>query len=99
MGNIKIRCSMISQIIVDSKTKSCPLSDTAKFYLMNLAKESLFDFTKFQGNKETAKGKILENTAIQASGMRRGKKYIKNTTRLEMIGLLVSVIFMTQKNV
>ena len=83
MGNIKIRCSMISQIIGDSRTKSSPLSDTAKSSLMNLAKESLFDFTKFQGNKETAKGNILENTAIHASGMRRGKKYIKNTTRLE----------------
>lgn len=74
---------MISQIIVDSRTKSSQLSDTAKSSLMNLAKESLFDFTKFQCNKETAKGNILENTAIQASGMRRGKKYIKNTTRLE----------------
>ena len=83
MGNLKIRCSMISQIIGDSRTKSSPLSDTAKTCLMNLSKESLFDFTKFQGSKETEKGKVLENTAIQASGLHRCKKYTKNETRLE----------------
>ena len=45
MGNIKIRCSMISQIIVDSRTKSSPLSDTAnsslRIYLKNLYSTSL----------------------------------------------------------
>ena len=83
MANIKIRCSMISQIIGGHKTKSSSLSDTAKSCLMKLAKESLFDFTKFQGNRETEKGKVLENLAIQASGMLRGKNYTKNTIRLE----------------
>lgn len=74
---------MISQIIGGRKTKSSSLSDTAKSCLMKLAKESLFDFTKFQGNRETEKGKVLENLAIQASGMLRGKNYTKNTIRLE----------------
>lgn len=78
-----IRCSGIHNIIGDSRSKSSVLSETAKSYLVELAKEEEFGFNKFTGSKETVKGNMLEATAIEASGAIRGKSYCKNTVRLE----------------
>jgi hypothetical protein len=80
---MKIRCSAISLIIGDGRTKGNPLSDTAKSYLITLAKENLYGVKKFDGSKETVKGNLLEEAAIKASGMKRGREFSKNTTRLE----------------
>lgn len=80
---MKIRCSALSLIIGDGRTKGNSLSDTAKSYLITLAKENLYGVKQFAGDKETAKGKQLEDVAIKASGMKRGRAFTKNTTRLE----------------
>lgn len=80
-----IRCSSIFKIIGEPKPKSAPfgLSETARSHVIEIAKSDLFDFDGFQGCKYTDKGNALEDMAIKASGMVRGKVYKKNEVRLE----------------
>ncbi len=80
---MKIRCSGISQIMGESRTKGNPLSDSAKSYLITLAKENLSGVDRFAGSKETEKGNVLEDVAIKASGMKRGLVFKKNIVRKE----------------
>lgn len=80
---LKIRCSEICHIIGTPKKAGETLTQTAKTHLLNTFKRQQFGFTRFKGTGCTEKGKLLEDTAVKASGMVRGKVYAKNTVRRE----------------
>lgn len=85
--SLLIRCSSIFKIMGEPKNKaekeSTGLTQVAKSYLIELAKEQQFGFTSFDGAKYTEKGNLLENAAIEASGLIRAKNYTKNSERLQ----------------
>lgn len=80
MEQLLIRCSSLHKIMGKDPNK---LTETAKSYLIELAKENLFGYSSFDGNKYTEKGNLLEDKAIQLSGLKRGRVYKKNAIRLE----------------
>ncbi len=80
MQDLIIRSSSLHKIIGKDPKK---LTETAKSYLMEVAKENLFGYSSFEGSKYTEKGLLLEDTAIKLSGWKRGKIYQKNTERRE----------------
>lgn len=80
---LKIRCSELHHIIGTPKKAGESLTQTAKSHLINTFKQQQFGFTRFKGTGCTEKGTMLEETAIKASGMVRGKTYSKNTIRRE----------------
>ena len=65
----------------DSKKVNEPLSQTAKSFLIDQFKQEYFGYNNFKGNVYTQKGILMEDTAIKASGLIRGKTYSKNTDR------------------
>lgn len=80
---LKIHCSSLHKIMGTPKTKGETLSQTAKSHLNETAKRQLFGFTQFKDSGCTEKGRLLEDTAIKASGMVRGQTYTKHNGRLE----------------
>lgn len=66
-----------------SKKESNTISDTAKSAVREIAKQELFGFDFFGGNKYTQKGIELEEQAIKLSGLIRGLPLKKNTERKE----------------
>ncbi|WP_336163573.1 hypothetical protein [Acinetobacter ursingii] len=77
------RCSSLSKLMGDSKTKGAVLSDTAKSEIRSQAKEDLFNFRAFLGNQYTRKGNMLEELAIEMSAKMRFRKYQKHEGRIE----------------
>lgn len=82
---IKLRCHMLSDVVGYPKEKSKRehLTQTAKSALLKLARENLFGYQDFEGNKYTGKGNELEDVAINGSGVIRGLNFHKNELRLE----------------
>ena len=82
---IKLRCHMLSDVVGYPKEKSKRehLTQTAKSALLKLARENLFGFQDFEGNKYTGKGNELEDVAINGSGMISVLNFHKNELRLE----------------
>lgn len=76
------RCSALKNIMTAPKSKNAVLSETAKSEIKKLAKEDVFGYQAFTGNKYTKKGIELESEAIRLSGLLRFREFNKNTQRL-----------------
>jgi predicted transcriptional regulator len=62
---MKIRCSQLGRIMTSSRSKSEVLSQTAKTYIEELAKEHLFGIKKVFKSRYTDKGNEVEEKAIE----------------------------------
>jgi len=62
---MKIRCSSLGKIMTASRSKSEVLSQTAKTYIEELAKEHLFGIKKVFKSRYTDKGNEVEEKAIE----------------------------------
>lgn len=79
----KFRCSSLHEIVGIPKVKNEVLTESAKSYIRTVAKEDLFNFKSFKGNKYTQKGVLLEDEAIRLSGQIRYRHYQKHSGRVE----------------
>ena len=64
MKDFKIRCSAISQIMTNSRSKTEVLGQTSKTYCENWLKEQLYDRKISFSNKYTSKGLIVEQESL-----------------------------------
>lgn len=78
---LKIRCSSLSRIMTEPKSKDEVLSVGAKTYIDELASEFVYRYTKLIGSKEMDKGIIVENTSIALLNDVMFTSYAKNTER------------------
>lgn len=76
------RASQVYKLIGSPKAKGELLTETAKGTIREIAKQDLFGFKAFTGNKYTEKGLLLEDEAIELSGVMRNCFYTKHKGRL-----------------
>ena len=82
---MKIRCSSLGKIMTSSRSKSEVLSQTAKSYIEELAKEHLFGIKKVFKSRYTDKGNEVEEQAIELTEdvlgfefLTKNEKYFEN---------------------
>jgi hypothetical protein len=80
---LKIRCSSLSKIMSEPKSKSEALSVGAKTYIEELAKEFVYGFEKVITSKEMEKGQLVEAHSIQLINEVFFTNYTKNDERRE----------------
>jgi len=80
---LKIRCSSLSKIMTEPKSKSETLSVGAKTYVEDLAKEFVYGYQKVVTSKEMEKGQLVEGHSIQLINDVFFTNYQKNTERRE----------------
>jgi hypothetical protein len=78
---LKIRCSSLSRIMTEPKSKDEVLSIGAKTYVEDLASEFVYGYTKLISSKEMDKGIIVENASIALLNDVMFTSYAKNTER------------------
>lgn len=76
-----IRCSSLPKIMTAPRSKSEVLSETAKSYLKELAKEDFYGYSDELDNKYLTKGREVEAEAIELLNILNFTNYEKNTTR------------------
>jgi len=77
-----IRCSSLPKIMTASRSKSEILSETAKSYIKQIAKEDYFGYYSELDNKYINKGKRCEDESIELLNSVLFTNFIKNKTRL-----------------
>lgn len=80
---LKIRCSSLSKIMTEPKSKSEKLSVGAKTYVEELAKQFVYNFEKVVSSKEMEKGTLVEPHSIALINDVFFTSYEKNTERRE----------------
>lgn len=80
---LKIRCSSLSKIMTEPKSKSETLSVGAKTYIEDLAKEFVYGYQKVVTSKEMEKGTLVEPHSIALINDVCFTSYEKNTERRE----------------
>lgn len=80
----KVRCSSLSAIMTDPKTKGAVLSEGAKTYLEGVAKELVYGYTYSPTTKYTEKGQLVEDQAIALYNSVFFTNHAKNTERREL---------------
>lgn len=78
---LKIRCSSLSKIMTEPKSKTEKLSVGAKTYIEDLAKEFVYGYEKVVTSKEMEKGQLVEAHSIQLINEVFFTNYEKNTER------------------
>lgn len=79
----KVRCSSLSTIMTDPKTKGAVLSEGAKTYLEGVAKELVYGYTYCPTAKYMEKGTLVEDQSIALYNSVFFTNYSKNTERRE----------------
>lgn len=80
----KIRCSSLPTLMTASRSKSDPLSETAKSYLREIWIKEVFGREKYdKANKYTDKGISCESDALDLIKTVYGQTYFKNKKSLE----------------
>lgn len=77
----RIRCSALSRIMTEPKSKEEVLSVGAKTYVEDLASEFVYGYTKTISSKEMDKGIIVENASIALLNDVLFTSHAKNTER------------------
>jgi hypothetical protein len=77
----RIRCSSLSKIMTEPKSKDESLSVGAKTYVEDLAKQFVYSFEKEVTAKEMEKGQIVEQQCIDLLNEVLFANFIKNTER------------------
>lgn len=80
---LRIRCSSLSKIMTEPKSKDEVLSVGAKTYIEDLAKEFVYGYVKEVSSKEMEKGLIVEQACIELLNEVLFTNYVKNTERRE----------------
>lgn len=80
---LRIRCSSLSKIMTEPKSKSEKLSVGAKTYIEELAKEFVYGYQKVVTSKEMEKGTLVEPHSIALINDVFFTSYEKNTERRE----------------
>ena len=80
--NLIVRCSALSKIMTKSRSKSSPLSETAKTFVMEKAKEDFYGIRPNISNKFTEKGIRNEDLGIEMVNQSRFMEFKKNTERI-----------------
>ena len=80
---LRIRCSSLSKIMTEPKSKDEVLSVGAKTYIEDLAKEFVYGYVKEVSSKEMEKGLIVEQACIDLLNEVLFTNYVKNTERRE----------------
>lgn len=82
MENLLVRCSELSKLMTKSRSKSSPLSETTKTYVMEKAKEAFYGITPSFSNKYTEKGLLNEDQGIEMVNQVRFMDFRKNEERI-----------------
>jgi hypothetical protein len=80
---LRIRCSSLSKIMTEPKSKDEVLSVGAKTYIEDLAKEFVYGYVKEVSSKEMEKGLIVEQACIDLLNEVLFTNYVKNAERRE----------------
>lgn len=80
---MKFRASSLGKLMTSSRTKGEALSQTAKSYIIQKAKEDFFDYRSELSNKYIAKGLAQEQDSIDLLNLVRVESYIKNEEKVE----------------
>lgn len=78
MREFKIRCSAIGQIMTEARSKSEPLSETTKTYLLEWWVGEKYGRTKDVSNKYIEKGLAVEEDSITLLSLTDRAMYLKN---------------------
>jgi len=81
MREFKIRCSAIGQIMTEARSKSEPLSETTKTYLLEWWVSEKYGRTKDISNRYIEKGLAVEEDSITLLSLTDRAMYIKNEKR------------------
>lgn len=83
-SKIKIRCSALPILMTNGRSKSDPLSETAKTYLRDRWIQEVFGRERFDtSNKYTDKGILCESDSLSLVQEVRKETYFKNKTLFE----------------
>jgi hypothetical protein len=80
---MKFRASSLGKLMTSSRTKGEALSQTAKSYIIQKAKEDFFDYRSELNNKYITKGLAQEQDSIDLLNLVRLEDYKKNEERVE----------------
>ena len=78
---MKFRASSLGKLMTSSRTKGEALSQTAKSYIIQLAKENFYGYRTELNNKYVLKGLEQEQDSIDLLNAVRFEKYVKNQER------------------
>lgn len=79
----KFRCSGLANLLVDSRSKSDPLSQTTKTYLRELWIAEVYGREKYITSKYMDKGITCESDSLDLVKTVSGKTFFKNQKKLE----------------
>ena len=79
---MKFRASSLGKIMTSSRTKGEVLSQTAKSYIIQLAKENFYGYRTELNNKYVLKGLEQEQDSIDLLNAVRFENYVKNQERV-----------------
>jgi hypothetical protein len=96
---LRIRCSSLSKIMTEPKSKDEILSVGAKTYIEDLAKEFVYGYVKEVSSKEMEKGLIVEQACIDLLNEVLFTNYVKNTERRENDWLTGECDIFTGRNI
>jgi hypothetical protein len=80
---MKFRASQLGKLMTSSRTKGEALSQTAKSYIIQKAKEDFFEYRSEINNKYITKGLAQEQDSIDLLNLVRLEDYKKNEDRVE----------------
>jgi hypothetical protein len=80
---MKFRASSLGKLMTSSRTKGEALSQTAKSYIIQKAKEDFFEYRSELNNKYITKGLAQEQDSIDLLNLVRLEDYKKNEERVE----------------
>lgn len=80
--NLIVRCSELHKIMTKSRSKTSPISEGTKTYVMQKAKEDYFDIKTYMSNKYTEKGITNEPLGIEMVNQVRFMDFRKNEERI-----------------
>lgn len=78
-----IRCSQLPKIMINPRSKSETLSETAKSEIIKTAKEDFYGYNTEMTNKYVQKGIEVEDKSIELLNAVKFANYTKNKVRLE----------------
>ncbi len=88
---MKIRCSSLGKIMTAPRSKSEVLSQTAKSYIEELAKEHLFGIKKVFKSRYTDKGNEVEEKAIELTEEVLGFEFLTKSFSVNLITFFILI--------
>jgi hypothetical protein len=82
---MKFRASQLGKLMTSSRTKGEALSQTAKSYIIQKAKEDFFEYRSELNSKYITKGLAQEQDSIDLLNLVRVESYTKNEERFRTI--------------